>query len=88
MLQSARISPLPAPNFGIEFPRDFRVERLMGLVFPREGEARFAQRVVAVAPAEVAFGEVGSVRRKLIAGDAVFDVFVLRGDDAGGELVG
>ena len=48
-------------RFVVELARRLRVEREVELIFPPELEARFANRVVAVLRAGVAFGEVGGV---------------------------
>ena len=48
------------------------------LIFPAKFEARFADGVVAVLRAGMAFGEVGGVRGDFVGDDAVFHVFLVR----------
>src|SRR5262245_21918087 len=62
----------------VEFARGLGIEREIELVLPSELEASFADSVVAVLGAGMAFGEVGSVRGDLVGDHAVFDVLLVR----------
>ncbi len=63
-------------GFVVELAGGHGVEAEVELIFPAELEAGFAQGVVAVLGAGVAFGEVGGVGGDLVGDDAVFDVFL------------
>jgi len=65
-------------GFIVEFARGDGVEAEVELIFPAEFKARFAQRVVAVLRAGMAFGEVGGVGGDLVGDDAVFHVLLVR----------
>ena len=65
-------------RFVVEFTRGFRIEREVELVFPAEFEPRFADGVVAILRAGMAFGEIGSVRGDLVGDHAIFDVLLVR----------
>ena len=62
----------------VELARGLGVEREIELIFPAELEARFADGVVAVLRAGMAFGQIGGVGGDLVGDDAVFDVLLVR----------
>ena len=64
-------------GFIMEGPCRHRVEGEIELVFPAELEAGFAQRVVAVLRAGVAFREVGGVGGEFVGDDTRLDVFLV-----------
>src|SRR5882757_10161196 len=54
------------------------VERKIELIFPTKFETRFADGVVAVLRAGMAFGQIGGVGGDFVGDDPVFDVFLVR----------
>ena len=62
----------------VEFAGGLGIEREVELILPAELEARFADGVVAVLGAGVAFGEVGGVGGEFVGDDAGFDVVFVR----------
>src|SRR5260370_23238655 len=62
----------------VKLARRLGVERKIELIFPAKFEPRFADGVVAVLRAGMAFGEIGGVRGDLVCDHAVFDVFLVR----------
>src|SRR3989442_3389296 len=62
----------------VELARGLRIEREIELIFPAKFETRFADRVVAVLGAGMAFGEIGGVRGDLVGDDAVLHVLLIR----------
>ena len=57
----AVFAPFLREGFVMKLTRGFGIERQVELIFPPKFEARFADRVVAVLRAGMAFGQVGGV---------------------------
>src|SRR5262249_18285989 len=73
----------------VKLARGLGIQREVELILPAELEARLADRVVPLARARVAFGDIGGVRSDLVGDHAVLDVLavgqaqvLLRGDVA------
>ena len=71
------LSAVLGEGFVVEGAGGDGVEGQIELIFPAELEAGFAEGVVAVLGAGVAFGEVGGVGGEFIRDDADFDVFLV-----------
>ena len=65
-------------SFVMKLARGLGIEREIELILPTKFEPRFADRVVAVLRAGMAFGQIGGVRGDFVGDDAVFDVFLVR----------
>src|SRR5437870_4975747 len=65
-------------SFVMKLARGFGIEREIELIFPAKFEACFADGVVAVLRAGMAFRQIGGVGGDLVGDDAVFDVFLVR----------
>ncbi len=65
-------------RFVMELAGGFGIEREIELVLPAKFETRFADGVVAILRAGMAFGQIRRVGGDLIGDNAVFDVFFVR----------
>ena len=65
-------------SFVVELTRGFRIQRKIELIFPSKFKPRFADGVVAVLRAGMAFGQIGGVRGDLVGDHAIFDVLLVR----------
>src|SRR5207247_10922574 len=65
-------------RFVVELAGGFGIEREIELVFPTELKPCFADGVVAVLRAGMAFRQIGGVRSDFVGDDPVFDVFLVR----------
>ncbi len=62
----------------VKLARGLGIEREIELIFPTKFEAGFADGVVAVLRAGMAFGQIGGVGGDFVGDDPVFDVFLVR----------
>ena len=65
-------------SFVVKLARGLGIEREIELIFPAKFEARFADGVVAILRAGMAFRQIGGVRGDFVGDDAVFHVFLVR----------
>src|SRR5687767_12464229 len=64
-------------GFVVKFAGAFGIEAEVKLVFPAKFEASFAQGIIAILRAGMAFGEVTGVRGDFIGDDAFLDVLLV-----------
>ena len=74
----SRFSTFLRQGFVVELAGSLGIEREIELIFPTKFEARFADGVVAILRAGMAFRQIGGVRGNFVSDDAVFDVFLVR----------
>src|SRR5438046_4778847 len=65
-------------SFVVKFARGLGIEREIELIFPTKFETRFADGVVAVLRAGMAFGYIGGMGSDLVGDDTVFHIFLVR----------
>src|SRR5205823_331133 len=72
------LRPVRGQGLVVELARRLGVEREVELVLPAELEARLRERVVPLAGARMALGEVGGMSGDLVGDDAVLHVLLVR----------